>query len=226
MNTYSQEFTAPSDETVSATTTLPELSDLNSSTSTFHSNSSISSIDSDTTDEVASSSPDFLSQQEQEQTNNNRGTTRTRPSLDTRASTSTSRRFIQGRRNYRLNQSTATRRINTSVLVLNNLLQFSFSTIMNAAITIFGVGIGVGLILADSFRSPGTTNNNNNSSNSNINASSLSNHHHVLEEQQNHATITVSAATPTCRATIRRAMDRIQEAPPISLASISALPAQ
>ncbi|KAL3931500.1 MAG: hypothetical protein SGBAC_011280 [Bacillariaceae sp.] len=90
---------------------------------------------------------------------------------------------------------------------------------MNAAITIFGVGIGVGIILADSFRGPTDMGN----------SAGTASHADARQQRvvvNEHATITVSAATPTCRATIRRAMDRIQEAPPISLASMSTMPAQ
>lgn len=93
----------------------------------------------------------------------------------------------------------------------------SFQIIMNAAITIFGVGIGVGLILADSFRTPSPEQQRTSSIASGNNATATANES---------PTVMVSAATPACRATIRRAMDRIQEAPPLNLASMSQLPAQ
>lgn len=223
MNTFSP--TAPSsDDTVSSatTTSLPELSDLHSSASTFQSNSSISSIATDTEELLDSPSSEL---QQGQQTSTNNSTTAPARSLNTSSpSTSTSRSPIR-RNHLRLSQSTATRRCNTGILVLNNLLKFSYFTIMNAAITIFGVGIGVGLILADSFRSPATTRATNMGSHSDS-ATAASARRADEQHRDHHATMADSAATPTCRATIRRAMDRIQEAPPINLASISALPAQ
>ena len=78
--------------------------------------------------------------------------------------------------------------------------------IMNAAVTIFGLGVGVGLILGDSWRVTTTTN-----------AAAL-----LVEEDMG---TTTSPATATCRATIRRTRPRVQEASDFSLAA-SQLPAQ
>lgn len=113
------------------------------------------------------------------------------------------------------------RRSSKSYLFFNRLLHFSFITIMNAAITIFGVGIGVGIILADSFRSPSSLTNNSSANSQHATSISRERYHRRSE-----ATVIVSSATPSCRTTIRRAMDRIQEAPPLSLAASSQLPAQ
>ena len=80
--------------------------------------------------------------------------------------------------------------------------------IMNAASTIFGLGVGVGLILGDSWRVTTTTT---------TNAAAI-----LVEEDVG---TTTSPATATCRATIRRTRPRVQEAPDFSLAA-SQLPAQ
>lgn len=119
-----------------------------------------------------------------------------------------------------------------SLLVLINLASLSITILMNVAVTIFGMGIGVGLILADSFRSQSPTQYQhliastslglNNSSATTIGADDNHQSNHSRSEE----TVTVSAETPTCRETIRRTMDRIQEAPPINIASMSTLPAQ
>jgi hypothetical protein len=108
----------------------------------------------------------------------------------------------------------------TTILVLKKCLELSFITMMNAAITIFGVGIGVGIILADSFRAQTTSTTT--ASNSHRNSASEA----LQPHRRSEATVAVSAATPTCRASIRRAVDRIQEAPPLNLATASQLPAQ
>jgi hypothetical protein len=79
--------------------------------------------------------------------------------------------------------------------------------IMNAAVTIFGLGVGVGLILGDSLRVTTTTMNTSES---------------LVEEGMG---TTTSPATATCRATIRRTRPRVQEEPDFSLAG-SQLPAQ
>ena len=201
-----------SDETVQTTSSLPEIAELDSSQSTFRSDSSTSSTETGT-DESAST---FHESHQGNKVDRSSATT-LQNSSDTTRTTSTSRRRVQGHRNRPI-QRTTRRRCGTSVLVLNYLLQFSFLTIMNAAITIFGVGIGVGLILADSFR-PSTNVSNNNSMNT---AAST----RTDDRGNENATVPVSAATPTCRATFRRAIDRIQEAPPINIAAISTMPAQ
>jgi hypothetical protein len=114
---------------------------------------------------------------------------------------------------------TSAESVNQQERILNKFLSFGFGIVMNAAITIFGVGIGVGLILADSFRPSNTSSSTGTSTASNIVGTSES-------RSRNEVTVAVSAATPNCRATIRRAMDRIQEAPPLNLASMAQLPAQ
>jgi hypothetical protein len=81
--------------------------------------------------------------------------------------------------------------------------------IMNAAVTIFGLGVGVGLILGDSWRVTTTT--------TATNAAAI-----LVEEDMG---TTTSPATATCRATIRRTRPHVQEAPDFSLAG-SQLPAQ
>jgi hypothetical protein len=107
-------------------------------------------------------------------------------------------------------------------LVVFKSLELTFQIvkpIMNAAVTIFGLGIGVGLILGDSWR--GTTTMTNATPNATATAS-------LVEEDMGgtaNSTTTTSPATPTCRATIRRTRPRVQEAPDISLAG-SQLPAQ
>jgi hypothetical protein len=86
-------------------------------------------------------------------------------------------------------------------------------TIMNAAITIFGMGIGVGLILGDSFRDRSTTT---------TMATSSSRSEEVV--------LVSATSSPSCgRATgttILRSTRRIQEPPTISLAAANLLPAQ
>jgi hypothetical protein len=84
--------------------------------------------------------------------------------------------------------------------------------IMNAAVTIFGLGVGVGLIIGDSWRVTTTT-----TTTTTTNAAGS-----LVEEDMS---TTTSPATATCRATIRRARPRVQEAPDFSLAG-SQLPAQ
>eukprot|EP00980_Cylindrotheca_fusiformis_P027768 scaffold22559_cov111-Cylindrotheca_fusiformis.AAC.7 len=105
-------------------------------------------------------------------------------------------------------------------LFVKHLFQFCLIVLMNAAIAIFGIGVGVGMILADSFRSqdslfsaPTSPSSSNSSSDGSFN-------------RRSEATVTVSVATPSCRTTIRRTMDRIQEAPPLSVAAALKLPAQ
>jgi hypothetical protein len=96
-------------------------------------------------------------------------------------------------------------------LIVFKSLEFTFQVlkpIMNAAVTIFGLGVGVGLILGDSWRVTTTTT---------ANAASS-----LVEEDMG---TTTSPATATCRATIRRTRPRVQEAPDFSLAG-SRLPAQ
>ena len=116
-------------------------------------------------------------------------------------------------RNYRSQQPIDDCRVGKRIFLVH-VLAFSITFVINAAITIFGMGIGVGLILADSFRSqPDTMINYTSSSTEN-------------GRNRSEATIMVSAETPTCRETIRRSMDRIQEPPPINLTAISRLPAQ
>ena len=99
----------------------------------------------------------------------------------------------------------------------------AIETIMNAAITIFGLGVGVGLILGDSLRSPDqaqavfATSDNNTNLTASAGAAASST-----------VSVVVRPATPSCRATIRRSrLHRVQEAPSVGLANgNSHLPAQ
>ena len=90
------------------------------------------------------------------------------------------------------------------------LLAQILKTIMNAAITIFGVGIGVGLILGDSFRAIPSS--------------------EGAEVASNSSSSNMSLSPPTTSTTtsynIRRMRSRVQEPPALSLAALSTMPAQ
>ena len=91
----------------------------------------------------------------------------------------------------------------------------AFETVMNAAITIFGLGVGVGLILGDSLRSPSVTH-----GGTSATAFTSSDSNTTSAAAASTVSVVVRPATPSCRATIRRThVSRIQEAPTMSLSS-------
>ena len=91
----------------------------------------------------------------------------------------------------------------------------AFETIMNAAITIFGLGVGVGLILGDSLRSPTVTHGGTSAAFSSSDGNTT-----AAAAAASTVSVVVRPATPSCRATIRRThVSRIQEAPTMSLSS-------
>lgn len=101
-----------------------------------------------------------------------------------------------------------------SLLIITSVI----TAIMNAAITIFGMGVGVGLILGDTIRGSSLS--------ARVGAVSNSTSAATNGQPSEHETVlVVQPATPNCRATIRRVPTR-PPPPPHFSRTASTMPAQ
>lgn len=124
--------------------------------------------------------------------------------------------------------SSATRRRKRDLLLCHFFLVVTslVTAVMNAAITIFGMGVGVGLILGDAIRG---TNQDPNLDGVNNNSASASDTNTTTIDE---TVVLVQSETPNCRSTIRRIQGREAHSSPaqwrsnVAATSTSIMPAQ